>query len=153
MLSKWLARLNSSTESDPQDHRDVSLATALLLHEVAMADTTQDAVEIEQVMQEIVGAFGLTEAEAAALKRQSAVEAERTVSLHNVVATLNASLDGEGKRSLCARLWRVAFADGDLDPHEEGLIRKVADLLFIPHPVFVQEKLKAEAQAPGSSAA
>lgn len=154
MLSKWLSRLNVHQDRDPADQGDVSLATALLLHEVAVADTAQDAVETDQVLQEISDAFGLSAEQAATLKRQSAVEAERTVSLHGVAEALNASLDAEGKRHLCARLWRVAFADGHLDPQEEGLIRKLADLLFIPHPVFVQEKLKAEAaQVPGPSGA
>jgi uncharacterized tellurite resistance protein B-like protein len=40
-------------------------------------------------------------------------------------------------------LWRLAWADGRVDPQEEALIRRLADLLFVPHGVFVQEKLKA----------
>lgn len=152
MLSKWLARLNASSTRS-QDSHDVSLATAVLLHEVAMADATEAAVEADQVLREISHAFDLTADEAAALKQRSALEADRAVSLHAVVEALNATLDFEGKRTLMSRLWRVAFADGTLDPQEEGLIRKLADLLFIPHAVFVQERLRAEAQVPGSSAA
>ena len=60
MLSKWLSRLNVHQDRDPADQGDVSLATALLLHEVAVADTAQDAVEADQVLQEISDAFGLS---------------------------------------------------------------------------------------------
>ena len=152
MLSKWLARFNASS-TRPQDAHDVSLATAVLLHEVAMADTTEATLEADQVLREISHAFDLTPEEAAALKQRSAIEASRAVSLHGVVEALNATLDFDGKRALMARLWRVAFADGRLDPHEEALIRKLADLLFIPHAVFVQERLRVEAQVSGSAAA
>ena len=30
-------------------------------------------------------------------------------------------------------LWRVALADSELDKHEDYLVRKVADLLYVPH--------------------
>jgi uncharacterized tellurite resistance protein B-like protein len=40
-------------------------------------------------------------------------------------------------------MWRVAFADGHLDKHEEGIIRRVADLLHLRHSEFMQCKLLA----------
>ena len=39
-------------------------------------------------------------------------------------------------------MWRVAFADGDLDKYEERLIRQVSDLIHVPHSDFVRLKLK-----------
>ena len=30
-------------------------------------------------------------------------------------------------------LWTVAFADRTLDKHEDYVVRKVADLLYVPH--------------------
>ena len=38
-------------------------------------------------------------------------------------------------------LWRVAYADDKLDKYEEYQIRKIADLLYIPHSIFIQSKL------------
>jgi uncharacterized tellurite resistance protein B-like protein len=40
-------------------------------------------------------------------------------------------------------MWKVAYADGDLDKYEESIIRKVADLLYIWHSDFVNTKLAA----------
>jgi uncharacterized tellurite resistance protein B-like protein len=40
-------------------------------------------------------------------------------------------------------LWRVALSDVHIDKYEEGLIRKVADLLFVPHVDFIQAKHRA----------
>jgi uncharacterized tellurite resistance protein B-like protein len=40
-------------------------------------------------------------------------------------------------------MWLVAFADGHLDKHEEGIIRRVADLLHLRHSEFIQCKISA----------
>ena len=37
-------------------------------------------------------------------------------------------------------LWRVAYADGCLDPYEEALVRKIADLIYVPHRDFIRTK-------------
>ena len=124
-------------------------AIAVLLHEVAHADQQHSALELDQVMQELQSAFGLDTDAADRLRRDAADTADRTVSLYKLVETLNGSLDSEGKRALLARLWRVAMADQVLDPHEEALIRKLSELLFVPHAVFVQERLRALGELPG----
>jgi len=38
-------------------------------------------------------------------------------------------------------LWKVSCADGKIDAHEEHIVRKVADLLYVPHTRFIQAKL------------
>jgi len=43
-------------------------------------------------------------------------------------------------------MWRVAFADGYLDKHEESIIRRVADLLHILHSDYIRCKLIAKEQ-------
>jgi uncharacterized tellurite resistance protein B-like protein len=40
-------------------------------------------------------------------------------------------------------LWQVAFADGRLDAHEQHFMRKIADLLYIPHADYVAAKQRA----------
>ena len=37
-------------------------------------------------------------------------------------------------------MWEVAFADGKLDPFEEALIRKTAELLYVDHAQFIKTK-------------
>ena len=44
---------------------------------------------------------------------------------------INESFSNEEKENLISILWDVAFADGILEVHEERLIRRVADLIFI----------------------
>lgn len=143
-LKRRLRSPGAPSQAEPADAR---LATAVLLHEVAQADFENCPLEVETVVREIAAAFALPAGEAEALREAAAAHAAKEASLHHVLATLNARLDAGAKRELIARLWRVAYADGVLDPKEEALIRRLADLLFVPHSVFVQERLKAEASA------
>ena len=44
---------------------------------------------------------------------------------------INETFSNEEKENLISVLWDVAFADGVLETHEERLIRRIADLIFI----------------------
>ena len=41
-------------------------------------------------------------------------------------------------------MWRVAMADDALSRYEEHVIRKVADLLYLPHSDFMLAKREAQ---------
>ena len=38
-------------------------------------------------------------------------------------------------------MWQVAHADGHIDPMEDAVIRKVAELLYVDHSEFIRAKL------------
>lgn len=57
---------------------------------------------------------------------------------------INANASVEQKLELLKCLWRVAFADGDLDAHEDHRIRKISELLFMPHSEFIQTKIAVQ---------
>ena len=40
-------------------------------------------------------------------------------------------------------MWKMAFADGSIDRYEEHLIRRVSDLIYVPHVNFIEAKHKA----------
>lgn len=52
----------------------------------------------------------------------------------------------EQKSGLLIALWRVAFANNELDKYEEHIIRRAADLLYMPHSEFIRTKLIARDQ-------
>jgi len=37
-------------------------------------------------------------------------------------------------------LWQIAYADACLDRYEEALVRKIAELIHVPHREFMQAK-------------
>ncbi|HCL10941.1 MAG TPA: hypothetical protein DHW66_01840, partial [Alteromonas sp.] len=57
---------------------------------------------------------------------------------------LNEGMSAELKERVMRGLWQVAYADATLSPDEEHIIRKIADLLYIPHSRFIKAKLAAQ---------
>jgi uncharacterized tellurite resistance protein B-like protein len=141
MLSALFKQLRPAPPQDPETRR--RQATAVLLHELVRADFEHHDLETGQLRAELAQAFGISPQQVDELLGSATHLAAAKVSLHDEIAQLNSQLDAAGKRELIAMLWRLAWADGRVDPQEEALIRRLADLLFVPHSVFVQEKLKA----------
>jgi uncharacterized tellurite resistance protein B-like protein len=141
---RWWDKLLGGTEAPPDDDARRRLAVAVLLMETARADFERSPVELEVVRRELTRMFGIDAQALEALIGDAARSAERAVSLHEFVGTLNDSLDAEAKREVLAMLWRVAYADGRIDPQEEHLIRRLADLLHVPHASFIRGKLSAQ---------
>lgn len=140
MWKRWLDRLQSpQVESHPP--RDV--ATAVLLLECARADYEHAPVELDTVREALRDAFALDETELEQLIGDAGRSARESVSLHGPLSRLNAELSSDDKRGLIQWLWRVAAADGRIDAHEEHLLRKLADLLHVPHADFIRGKFAA----------
>lgn len=126
---------------------DTELATAVLLYEIARADMPVDEAERDTLTHLLQTIPGVDTASAGELLDRAADVVHREVSLHDYIDALNARLDQEQRRGLIRMIWQVAWADGVLKPQEEHMTRRLADLLFVPHSVFIQEKLAAEAAA------
>ncbi len=47
---------------------------------------------------------------------------------------------------LIKSMWAVAYADGTLDPVEELVIRKTAELLYLDHSLFIKAKLEEQVE-------
>jgi len=41
-------------------------------------------------------------------------------------------------------LWEIAFVDGNVDKHEEHMVRKIAGLIFVEHKDFIDAKLRVK---------
>ncbi len=140
-------RLRPALEAPERaDEQALRLAAAALLVEVARADYDVDPGELETVEDAVREAFGLDAESAEALVAMARAEAEDAVSLHQFTSEINRRFDPAAKRRLVELLWRVAFADGRLDRYEEHLIRRVADLLHLPHRDFIRAKLRAQGE-------
>ena len=48
------------------------------------------------------------------------------------------------RRSIVEEIWRVIYADGTLDAHEDFIVHKLAKLLKLNHPQLIEAKLKAK---------
>lgn len=128
------------------DHRQLQLATAALLIEMMRTDYQIKEPERQAVLNAIQAKFGLSAAETAKLVQLAETEAHNATDYHQFTSLINQGFSAEEKEKVVECLWQVAYADGDLDKYEEHLARKIAELLYIPHSVFIAAKHRVLAQ-------
>lgn len=132
-------------DPDPRErehgHR---LAAAALLIEMTRADHEVKAIEREAVERAIDKAFGLPGEETRELVALAELEADQATSLYEFTQLINQHFADADKAHMVELLWEVAYADGELDKYEEHLVRKVADLIHVPHRTFIRAKHRAK---------
>ncbi|PUA29762.1 MAG: hypothetical protein B0W54_04120 [Cellvibrio sp. 79] len=125
------------------------LAVAALLIEVAMADHQFSDQELESLSLSLKSKYSLTPDEISELITLAKSESNHATSLHQFTQIINQHCDGTEKFNLVKAMWEMAFADGNLDKYEDYLIRKVADLIYLPHSEFIRAKSQVKAVLTG----
>jgi uncharacterized tellurite resistance protein B-like protein len=123
----------------------INLAVAALLVEVLRADYDVSAPERRQVLTSMRQILSLPEETAEQLLSLAEEEIDKSHDLYQFTSQVNRAFGAEQKRQLVEQLWRVAQADQIVHKYEEHIIRRVADLLHVPHSVFIAAKLRAGA--------
>jgi uncharacterized tellurite resistance protein B-like protein len=126
--------------TDVDEAVSLQLACTVLMFEVLRADLEKHPAELEVIKRHLVDAFELNELQADQLMRSAGEHAENAISLHEFIRAINEAYSVLDKSHLLKVLWDVAHADGYLDKHEEYAIRKLADLLYVPHREFIRSK-------------
>jgi uncharacterized tellurite resistance protein B-like protein len=119
------------------------LAAAALLFEVVRADGEVKAEERTVMRAAVQGTFGLTTEETSELISLAEGASRSAISLYEFTHVIDEAFSAEQKKRVVELLWLVAFADGDKDALEEHLVRKIAGLLHVPHPDFIDAKIRA----------
>ncbi len=137
----------SSPQDMPHDEHELHLAIAALLLEVMQVDDSEQPEERQAVISALEHHFHLAADEIHALLERAARQRDQASDYHRFTSLINRHLDAAQKARLLEQLWRVAYADRQLDKYEEHLIRKLADLLHLPHQVFITRKHRAQDKA------
>ena len=139
------ANLTAATQAgNPADQeRAYQLATAALLIEMTRADYDVKGVERSAVTQAVQRAFELDASQTEELLALAEVEADTATSLYEFTRLINQHFDAKQKEHIVELLWHVALADGEIDKYEDHLVRKVADLIYVPHMAFIRAKHNA----------
>lgn len=118
-------------------------ACAALMIEIIYADHQVEADELEALRSVIQQSFGLSAEETEELIELADAERREATDYYQFTALINEHYSQQQKRELVTRLWQLAFADDSVHKLEEHLIRRLADLLHIPHAAFIQSKHQA----------
>jgi uncharacterized tellurite resistance protein B-like protein len=123
------------------------LAAAALLFEVVRADGTVKDEELTVMRAAVQSTFGLARDEAEELVSLAGEASRGAASLYELTSLVDRELPLDDKKRLVELLWLVAFADAEKDALEEHIVRQVAGLLHVPHPDFIDAKIRARAQS------
>jgi len=129
------------------DEHTLQLATAVLLVEVMRADAEIAPAERTQVLAALRDKFKLHDDEAARLVELAHQTVHGASDFFQFTSRINESFDMEDKVRMVEHLWRVAYADGVLTAHENHLMRRVSDLLHVPHGAYINAKMRAKQAA------
>jgi len=118
------------------------MATAVLLMEVARADHDIKDEEREAVRRIIENYYSVSPEQARELAAAAENAADDTTSLFPFTRLITSECSMDDRIRIVRMLWEVSCADGHIDAHEEHLVRKVADLLYVPHKQFIRTRLQ-----------
>jgi len=132
----------SSIKKDEVSEHAIQVATAALLIEMMKADGTVNEDERKAVMQTIQSKFNLTDDETKSLKELAKEKIRKATDYYDFTSLIHKRLSYQQKVEIIEHLWEIAFTDKHLDKHEEYVVRKIADLIYVEHKDFIQAKLK-----------
>jgi uncharacterized tellurite resistance protein B-like protein len=129
-ILQFLTDGQTAPEADrPQEIED---AVAALMIEAARMDDEFDAAERSTIERLLRERFHLGADEVQKLVAEAERAVARSAQLFPFTQKVLDGLSVEARADVLEMLWKVAYADGVLDPHEDMLLRRVAGLVHVP---------------------
>ncbi|HRP97300.1 MAG TPA: TerB family tellurite resistance protein [Rhodocyclaceae bacterium] len=140
-------------ESPQEREHALQLATAVLLVEIMRSDPDIDDTERDAVIAALRDRFALADDELARLVELAEAAARDAHDYHRFTSCINKGFDAAQRVRIIEYMWQVAYADGHLSAHENHLMRKIADLLYVSHSDYIGAKMRARDRAGSADAA
>tara|TARA_Y100001935_G_C16972558_1_gene344792 strand:- start:68 stop:511 length:444 start_codon:yes stop_codon:yes gene_type:complete len=136
---------NTEESQKPEiDDKTTTKACIALLLETSMADEILDDVEIEALKNTLVKDFEIHQTEVDELISLAKDNIADSTSLYEFTRDINDNFNAEQRVRLIESMWKIAYADGNIDKYEEHIIRKVSNLIYVAHSDFIKAKISAK---------
>ena len=135
-----------SKNQEPIVDNTVLISAISLMIEVSLADEIMDISEIETLKKVLLEEFDVSEADLDSLISDAKNNQNSSTSLYEFTRKINDEYEFNEKKNLILSMWKIAYADGNIDKYEEYVIRKVSDLIYISHQDFIESKHKARGE-------
>ncbi|MCK4834030.1 MAG: TerB family tellurite resistance protein [Gammaproteobacteria bacterium] len=146
MITKLQKFFDQYLSEDKEDsiplERRLQMATAALMVEMLHVDEQVTTEEDEKLRQLLKQRFKLDSSEIDSLIDLAHNEKHEATDYFAFTSLLNEHYTQQQKINLVEDLWQLAYADDHLDKYEEHLLRRLADLLHVPHQDFIRTKHK-----------
>ena len=124
------------------NEKHTHIACAALFVEMMSIDNKLSDEEREIILKRVIKMFSLSVDEANTLISLATEQKNQATDYFQFTSLINKSFTQEQKVVLIKTMWQIAYADGQLDKYEEALVRKIADLLHVPHLDFIKTKIQ-----------
>jgi len=134
--------LGKDTEAVIPLERRLQMASAALMVEMLHVDEKVTAEEDDKLRQLLKQRFNLDSSEIESLIDLAHNEKHEATDYYQFTSLLNTNYSQQQKVDLVEDLWQLAYADHELDKYEEHLLRRLSELLHVPHQDFIRSKHK-----------
>jgi uncharacterized tellurite resistance protein B-like protein len=121
---------------------DIRVATCALFLELATIDNQFSEEERQKILSILREEYGLTTEHAVALAETANRQLKGSIDVWQFTNQINQNYSDDEKLRVVELLWRLVYADGVLDAHEDYLMHKLGKLLRLPHKQLIAAKLK-----------
>ncbi|MCC6153563.1 MAG: TerB family tellurite resistance protein [Candidatus Hydrogenedentes bacterium] len=142
MLSRIVSLFAPEVREAPAAHAErLRLATCVIMLEAAGADNEFAPEECEHIIATLKTRFELPQSDAEELLQYSQARRAESSDLWKFTNIINQACSNDEKMDILREVWRVIYADGTLDGHEDYLVHKLAKLLNLNHPMLIEAKM------------
>ena len=121
---------------------DIRIATCALFLEMATIDGSFSESERESIISILRNDYELSDEHATALIEAADEELKKSIDMWHFTNLINQNYSKDEKLEIIETIWKVVYADGKLDKHEDYLVHKLAKLLRLSHKELIDAKLK-----------
>lgn len=133
--------LNVPSLTEEEKTQKIHVATCALLLEMAHIDGEFSDMERESIISTLKSDYQLPEQDITEFIEATKKELKDSIDLWQFTNRINQHFSPEEKIRIIETVWKVAYADGRLDSHEDYLVHKLAELLRLSHKQLIQAKL------------
>lgn len=142
-IRRLFEQIGSGADVEVRDEKDVRMISAALLAEVATVDQKLDQREQDTLSRVLQQHYRLDQQAADEMVDTALAHREQATSLYEFTQTVNDQFNERDKYQLVLQMWQVAFSDDVIEAFEEHLIRRVAELIYLPHGLFTRARAEA----------
>ena len=130
-MFNFFKKNKTEKKSDDEASFEIELTAAVLAYEVARSDGEISDTELNVLTEEISIISEKVGKDESEILKIIKIYSENSVSFYEFVHDINKNYSKEEKILLLKFVWKIAYADGQLDVNEEKLIRRLAELIKI----------------------
>jgi uncharacterized tellurite resistance protein B-like protein len=144
LVKRFFSRSGEAVHPEQKREKphDIRIATCALLLEMAHIDDEFSGSEQENIILILKRDYQLSDEYATELIQATEEELKGSIDVWQFTNLINQNYSTQEKNQIIEMVWKIAYADGRLDKHEDYLVHKLAKLLRLTHKQLIDAKLK-----------